>query len=241
MLSKTGSRPEPRRYLPAGSKPRVDSSRPVSPRPSSGFIAQATSQPTMVVGMGLRQPSLENLVRIRDPYAAIAVLEMNLQGDSLADCARKIGLSRARCQQMANQAARELRTLRFANDEEMPQHNPHSSIDRFNHRDFWLRQIAYAMGQQLTQAVRRRTNGSPRELAVATKVGEAFDLGPKETLRLIQQFEDELYRTDWKGADAVRRHRVIAGTLAPRYGMAAGALMSLLWKYEKTLFGPSDG
>ena len=117
---------------------------PIEPEQSAAQIQRKRRVTTLSIQrwVGNRVP----LRALHDPLRAIGILEATLNGETLASCAQRLGLKRARCDQLTRLAAVLLLQPKFVLDDEIPPHDWSRARKRFANRDFWLRLIRRARG-----------------------------------------------------------------------------------------------
>jgi DNA-binding XRE family transcriptional regulator len=129
-----------------GLTPPSDMNQPAPIEPAQSAVEPQRKCRVTTVSMQRWTKNRVPLRALHDPLRAIGILEATLKGEALASCAERLGLKRARCDQLTRLAAVLLLQPRFVMEDEVPPHDWSRARKRFANRDFWLRLIRRAKG-----------------------------------------------------------------------------------------------
>jgi hypothetical protein len=124
---------------------------------------------------------IESVMAVQDP----------LRGHTLAECSREFGVSSSRCAQLANLAVQFLRSLLFIRRSTVPKHDSYDPRQRFQHREFWLKQIDKAKEHPRVRLPVRRFDPTV-EHSIATDLGRPYGLRGWDVIAIVRKFEADL-------------------------------------------------
>lgn len=137
---------------------------------------------------------------LKDPHRAFSIFETLLKGKTLVECSKLFNLSGARCRQIANDAAYLLRDFPYVSPEAVPRQNITDARQRLKHREFWLRQIAYA------RSLNVRILSQAEKDKVLKPLGDMFNLRSGDIEWLISEYHRKMIIA--ASRSEARRHRV---------------------------------